>query len=104
VCFPKPTHGDIIPDDVFKGFRGVYNEKIFWVEGAGRAWAWTGPSSRKWREERLPPEFLASRDSRPLVKRVVPTEQEIYFIKHDEREPSAIIVLGSVRAVPGDSA
>lgn len=104
LSFPKPAQGHFIRDDVFKGFRGVYNEKTFWVEGAGRAWAWAGPSSRRWKEERLPPEFVASRDSRPLVKRVVPTDEGVYFIRHDEREPLAIMERVTLREVPGDSA
>jgi hypothetical protein len=104
VSFPKPAHGHFIRDDVFKGFRGVCNQKTFWVEGAGRAWAWAGPRSRKWKKERLPSEFLASLDSSPLVKRVIPTEEEIYFVKHDEREPLSIMERVTLRAVPSDSA
>ena len=86
VKFPKPAHGYFSRGDVLHGFRGVSNSKAFWLEGAGRAWRWQGPKSGKWIEESLPAAFHPAGSTGNLVKRLIPSEGNVFFIKRGDRD------------------
>jgi hypothetical protein len=86
VKFPKPAHGYVSRDDLLHGFRGVSNSKAFWLEGAGRAWKWQGPKSGKWIEESLPAAFHPEGPTDILVKRLIPTEGNVFFIKRGNED------------------
>jgi hypothetical protein len=88
---PKPTHGYISRGDEWRGFRCVSNQKTFWLEGAGRAWVWKGAKSGKWAEEIFPAVFGTSLVPSPLLKRMIPVGDDVYYVIRDKGEPGIIL-------------
>lgn len=83
VRFPKPRRGYVTRWDALQGWRAASNSRTFWLERAGRAWAWKGPGSSNWSEEALPAVFEPERLSGSLLKILAPTDEEIYFIRRE---------------------
>ncbi len=86
VKFPKPLHGYISRDDVLRGFRGVSDSRSFWLEGAGRVWRWSGAKSGKWTEEILPSAFHPEWATGLPLRRVIPTDGNVFFVKRGDQD------------------
>lgn len=99
---PKPSHGSISREDVWRGFRGVSDRKTFWIEGTYRAWKWGGHESRTWTEELFPKSGGSSATLFYLIKRVIPSDKETYYVLRDHGEPVLQVRLLRNR-VRGDS-
>ncbi len=91
---PVPGYGYFTRFDALHGYRSACNGKTFWLLRASRAWAW-GPAKGTWDEVLLPEVFRPPGYAGPMLKAIIPLEEQPYLVKRDPMEP-----IGALDLVP----